>query len=176
MDKIKRKLINAGSAIATLAMLSPVIIIIQYDKFKTMDFWFWLIVSVLYDMYMYSIIKKEQYIEESKSLFFNVFNGKAVGSQTEEEKLRWYEVICVSMFMDYFNTEKDKSNGEELKNINYKNIDAKLTTPTKIYYDNKPNLQTNNTAPINENKSFIIMLSIIIIFILIIAFIYKMIK
>lgn len=104
---MKKTLTNLGSVIAIFMMFTPVVIIYQYEQFKTDTFLILLICSILYDIYMYNIIKQNNYIQETQKLFEDVFNGKTINSKTEEEKLNWYKVICINMFMDYFNNDKD---------------------------------------------------------------------
>lgn len=104
--KIKKTIVDIGKIIAILLMFSPLIIITMNNKLNDLDFWFLLISSIFYDFFLYSVILQNNYIEENKKLFFNVFNGKALCSKTIEEKQRWYEVICIDMFMNYFNDNK----------------------------------------------------------------------
>lgn len=108
MNKIKKLSINIGSVVAILIMLSPIIILSLYDRFSKRDFWICFIIAIFYDIYMYSVIEKDKYISDTKKLFEDVFNGKSINSKTEEEKLNWYKVICISMFMDYFKDYKEK--------------------------------------------------------------------
>lgn len=51
---MKNFCIKLGSIIATLLMFSPLYIIINYDNVSYPIFW--LICSILYDIYMYKII------------------------------------------------------------------------------------------------------------------------
>ena len=104
---MKKTLTSLGSVIAIFMMFAPVVIIYQYEQFEPEIFLILLVCSVLYDIYMYGIISQNNYIQETKKLFEDVFNGKTINSKTEEEKLNWYKVICINMFMDYFNDEKD---------------------------------------------------------------------
>lgn len=103
---MKKIAIKLGNFVAILAMFCPFVVLCQYKELKLLDFCFLLVVSILYDVYMYSIIQQDKYINETKKLFENVFNGKILNSKTEEEKLNWYKVICINMFFDYFNQEK----------------------------------------------------------------------
>lgn len=53
MNKIKNILITIGEIVALFLMISPIIIIIEYKSLGN-DFWFLLIVSILYDIYFYN--------------------------------------------------------------------------------------------------------------------------
>ena len=49
-------------------MLTPIIIILQFDNIS--EPLFWLICSILYDIYMYSIIIKTNFIKNAKERYF----------------------------------------------------------------------------------------------------------
>ena len=106
MNKFKNMVISFGNGIAVLLMFAPIFIITSAEKLGTTYTIILLILSTCYNFYIYSIIKQNEYLEETKKLFLNVFNGKTVESKTEEQKLNWYKVICINLFMDYFNKDK----------------------------------------------------------------------
>ena len=59
MNKIKLLFINTGRIIAIFLMLAPLYIILNNDKYSQKEFWFYLIVWILYDIYMYDVITKK---------------------------------------------------------------------------------------------------------------------
>ncbi len=67
-EKMYNFLINLGQVIAIFLMLSPVIIIRKFNEMS--EPYFWLICSILYDIYMYSIIIKLNYIKDAKERYF----------------------------------------------------------------------------------------------------------
>lgn len=56
MNKIKSFIINLGNMVAILTMLAPLYIAKNFEKID--NYVFWLIWFILYDIYMYFIIKK----------------------------------------------------------------------------------------------------------------------
>lgn len=56
MDKIKKFIFNLGQVVAILTMLAPLYITKNYEKID--NYVFWLVWFILYDIYMYFIIKK----------------------------------------------------------------------------------------------------------------------
>ena len=68
MDKLKTFIINIGQVVAILTMLAPLYIVFNYEK--TSDYWFWLIWFILYDIYMYKIIQKIEFIKNSKEHYY----------------------------------------------------------------------------------------------------------
>ncbi len=66
---IKKWCVNLGSVVAVLLMLSPIYIIMNYQKID--GYLFYLIASIFYDVFMFSFIKKNEYIEHSKEHYFN---------------------------------------------------------------------------------------------------------
>lgn len=106
MNKFRNIVISFGNGVAALLMFAPIFIITSAEKLGTTYTIILLILSICYDTYIYSIIKQNKYLEETKKLFLDVFNGKTVESKTEEQKLNWYKVICINLFMDYFNKDK----------------------------------------------------------------------
>lgn len=56
MDKIKKFIFNLGQVVAILTMLAPLYITKNYEKID--NYVFWLVWFILYDTYMYFIIKK----------------------------------------------------------------------------------------------------------------------
>jgi hypothetical protein len=105
---IKRITLKLGGIIAVLAMFTPIIIIKDYNTISLDRFIILLIISILYDVYMFKVIKDELYIADTKDFFDNVFAGKTIKSETEKDKLNWYKVICYNLFLDHFNNNKKK--------------------------------------------------------------------
>lgn len=106
---IKKFCTKAGNLVAVLFMFGPVVIVSQYERFNNkITFIFWIIISVLYDFYMYSVIENDNYIEDTRNWFFNVFNERLPKTKTIEEKRFWYETICINMFMDHFKDDRNK--------------------------------------------------------------------
>lgn len=64
-------LINIGGTIATLLMFTPVYLILNHEKFATYNFIFYLICSILYDVYLYNIIIKESQFKNDKDHYYN---------------------------------------------------------------------------------------------------------
>lgn len=107
---MKKILLTLGQTVAVLLMFSPLAIIVNYEKLPLKLYIFLLIVSILYDIYMYEIIKVQTYIENKRKLFDKVVSEKALKSETEEEKMNWYKTICYNLFLDYFNKDKKNNN------------------------------------------------------------------
>lgn len=62
---MKALAIKIGSVIATLWMFSPLVILSQYNELQTLDFIFFFIISIFYDVYMYSVItKSDNHVKE----------------------------------------------------------------------------------------------------------------
>lgn len=57
MNKIKTFIFNLGQTVAILTMLAPLYIVVNYQKVD--NYIFWLIWFSIYDIYMYSIIQKQ---------------------------------------------------------------------------------------------------------------------
>ena len=106
MNKFKNIVIKLGNVFAVLLMFAPIFIITSAEKLGATYTIILLILSICYDTYIYSIIKQNEYLEETKKLFFYLLNGKTIESQTETQKLKWYKTICTNMFMDYFDKNK----------------------------------------------------------------------
>ena len=66
---IKKWCVNLGNCVAASLMLSPIYIIMNYQKID--GYLFYLIASIFYDIFMFSFIKKNEYIEHSKEHYFN---------------------------------------------------------------------------------------------------------
>lgn len=56
---MKKLLINSGRVVAISLMLAPIVILSNYEKMKSQEFWFYLICFILYDIYMYTVITTE---------------------------------------------------------------------------------------------------------------------
>ena len=95
-------IIKAGNLVATLLMFTPLIVIVYYKSFETLNFIIFLVCSVCYDIYYYSVIQFDQYMEEQKKLYENVKNGKAVESKTTEQKEKWFMTIGITTIEEYF--------------------------------------------------------------------------
>lgn len=95
-------IIKVGNLVATLLMFTPLIIIACYKSFETLNFIIFLVCSVCYDIYYYSIIQFDQYMEEQKKLYENVQSGKAIESKTTEQKEKWFMTIGITTFEEYF--------------------------------------------------------------------------
>lgn len=147
---MKKILINLGGVVATLLMFAPLAIIMQHENLESELCIVLLILSILYDIYMYSIIKQNNYIQETKKLFENVFNGKAINSKTEEEKLNWYKVICISMFMDYFNDDKNIITKKEFEKEKKRILDSFDHGTEKILEKNIEQYEENGLVPKNR--------------------------
>ena len=147
---MKKILINLGGVVATLLMFAPLAIIMQCENLESELCIILLILSILYDIYMYSIIKQNNYIQETKKLFENVFNGKAINSKTEEEKSNWYKVICISMFMDYFNDDKNIITKKEFEKEKKRILDSFDHETEKISEKNIEQYEENGLVPKNR--------------------------
>lgn len=95
-------IIKLGSGIAALLMFSPIIIIDCYNDLKSYHFWILLICSICYDIYYYSVIQFDNYMEKQKKLYKNVQSGKALQSKTAEQKEKWFITIGISTIEEYF--------------------------------------------------------------------------
>ena len=67
---MKKILISLGKVVAILLMLSPLVVFCQLNNMKTAQWIFWLVTSVLYAIYMYSIISNEDDIEQEKEHYY----------------------------------------------------------------------------------------------------------
>lgn len=104
---MKKTLIKMGNVVAILLMFSPIVIAslnTKIDKY----WWLFLILSICYDFYMYSLIQFNEKMEENKNIFNNVAKGKVIESDSEEKKLRWYYIICINILNDYFKDDFTK--------------------------------------------------------------------
>lgn len=104
---MKNVLLKIGYGVSLLLMFLPIVIIYFYEQIGGY-WWLLLIFSVCYDVYMYSIIKFDNEIEENKKLYFNVLNGKTIDSKSENQKLKWYQIICINILSSYY--------GDDFKN------------------------------------------------------------
>ena len=98
---MKEYMIKIGCVISVLLMISP-LIILNYNQEIGNYWWVLLILSICYDFYIYSLIQFNDRMEQNKKLYHNVVKGKAIESDTEEKKSKWYEVICINILNDYF--------------------------------------------------------------------------
>lgn len=86
-------------------MFSPLVIVSSYNKID--NYWFWLICSIFYCIYMYSIIQKQNKIERTKEAYYKFVkkdfvlpNGKKI---SDEEKLK-----SLQEFIEEFIDELEK--------------------------------------------------------------------
>lgn len=71
---MKKICIKLGGVIATLLMFSPIYVIHNYNAISNP--FFWLICTILYDIYMYCIIEKQEYINRMKEHYYKyIKNG-----------------------------------------------------------------------------------------------------
>lgn len=104
---MKNYIIKIGSVVSILLMISP-LVILRYNEQIGKYWWILLVLSICYDFYIYSLIQFNEKMEESKKLYHNVVRGKTIDSDTEDKKLKWYEVICISILSDYFKDDFNK--------------------------------------------------------------------
>lgn len=99
-EKIYKFIKNLGNVIAVFLMLSPIIIIREYNKMSEPYFWF--ICSILYDIYMYSIIIKSNFIKGAKERYFkyvkNVDTTLPALKLTDKEKIDNIEKFIEDIF------------------------------------------------------------------------------
>lgn len=108
---MKRVCILLGQTIAILLMFSPLIILSQHSIFsRSFDFLLLIIVSILYDIYMYHIICNSNIIEKEKEHYYKYvkdINKKIKLKLTTEEKYKLLEEY-IENFFDR-NTKKSNS-------------------------------------------------------------------
>lgn len=95
-------IIKVGNLIATLLMFTPLVVITYYKNFGTTEFIIFLVCSICYDIYYYSVIQFDNYMEEQKKLYENVQSGKTIESKTTEQKEKWFMTIGISTIEEYF--------------------------------------------------------------------------
>ena len=71
IDRLKKIATQLGSGIATLLMAFPLVIIIKCDSFNTGEFFFYLIASILYDIYMFQVLLTDDVIKKEKEHYYN---------------------------------------------------------------------------------------------------------
>lgn len=69
---MKKVLIKSGSVIAALLMFSPLFVIHYSNSIKTNDFVFLLVCSILYDIYMYSNLEKNNEMQNTKKHYYKI--------------------------------------------------------------------------------------------------------
>jgi Mn2+/Fe2+ NRAMP family transporter len=100
---IKNLAIKMGGIIAVIMMFSPFIILSQYDKFKSLDFYFFLIISILYDVYMYSVIKRENNNVKEHYYKYIKNSDKKLNLKTNyKEKYEVLEKYIENLLEEYF--------------------------------------------------------------------------
>ena len=92
-SKIHVWLIKLGAVIATLLLFSPIIVLTYWNIYHNNDWWIWLIISIIYDIYYYDNMQKIEYINEQVKYIEDVKKGKNL-CKTEEDKLISYKIIC----------------------------------------------------------------------------------
>ena len=68
---MKTVLIKLGNVIAILLIFGPIVVVHYSNNIKTNDFIFLLICSILYDIYMYSNLKKNDEMQNEKKHYYN---------------------------------------------------------------------------------------------------------
>lgn len=101
-EKIYNFIRRLGNVVAIFLMFSPIIIIREFDEMS--EPFFWLICSILYDIYMYSIITKIEYINNTIEHYYkNVKNiEKNVPSLklSDKEKLNSMQKYIEDFFVN----------------------------------------------------------------------------
>lgn len=67
---MKKMLVNLGGVVSIFLMLTPLVIIYNYEKIDEKEFWLYFVCSILYDIYQYSIIVKEQALEKEQEHYY----------------------------------------------------------------------------------------------------------
>lgn len=98
--KIYKFVKKLGNGIAILMMFSPIVIVSQFSKIS--EPFFWLVCSILYDIYMYSIIIKENLVEDAKKRYHkyikNIDETLPSLKLSDEEKLNNIEEFIDDFF------------------------------------------------------------------------------
>lgn len=109
MKKIKLMLIKTGSIIATLLMFSPLITLVKSDyllsKYSLVEFVILLIITLCYDLYMYSQICKTHEMEEEKKRYYNFIKNsdkKLNLKLSYKEKNKYNEEYIEKLMEKYF--------------------------------------------------------------------------
>lgn len=90
---MKKYLITLGSIIATLLMFAPIVTLIYWHFYHNDYWWLWLIVSILYDIYYYDNMEKDNYIDNTIKQIEEIEKQKG-SLGTKEAKLESYKNIC----------------------------------------------------------------------------------
>lgn len=98
MKKLKTFIKNLGCVVATFLMFGPFYIIMNHQQYDSMNFWFYLICAILYDIYFYSVIKDYNYIDSDITTIEKIVDGKYPSCKSKEDKSLWYEVICKAYY------------------------------------------------------------------------------
>ena len=98
---MKKYIMKIGNVVSILLMILP-LAILAYNREIGKYWWILLILSICYDFYIYSLIQFNEKMEENKKLYCDVVKGKAIDSNTDEKKLKWYQVICIDILSEYF--------------------------------------------------------------------------
>ena len=98
MKKLKTFIKSLGCVVATFLMLGPFYIIMNYQQYDSMNFWFYLICAILYDIYFYSVIEDYNYIDNDIATIEKIIDGKYPSCKSKEDESLWYEVICKAYY------------------------------------------------------------------------------
>ncbi len=104
---MKKLLIDLGKVIAILLMLTPLVIVSQYEYLEVECCLILLICSILYDIYMYSVISHSNDIQNAKEYYYNYIKDadkKLNLKLTDKEKLETLE----NYIEDYFEKNTSK--------------------------------------------------------------------
>lgn len=89
---MKKLLLKLGNLIAILLMFGPLIIASFIRKLKSVDFFFLLTCTILYDIYMYSVILKSNYIDGLKKRYEQMKPEKILNIKvSDKERIKIYE-------------------------------------------------------------------------------------
>lgn len=101
---MKKVIIKLGNVIAILLMFSPLCIVVCNDKLNSLDFWGFLICSIIYDVYYYSLMQREEnmqsFMEEKRRLYNKI--SKGILCRNDEEKAMWCQMMLEDIIDTYF--------------------------------------------------------------------------
>ena len=89
---MKKLLLKLGNLIAISLMFGPLIIASFISKLKSVDFFFLLTCSILYDIYMYSVVLKSNYIDRLEKKYEQMKPKKILNIKvSDKERIKIYE-------------------------------------------------------------------------------------
>lgn len=89
---MKKSLLKLGNLIAILLMFGPLIVANFIGKLKNVDFFFLLTCSILYDIYMYSVILKSNYTDSLEKRYEQMKPEKILNIKvSDKERIKIYE-------------------------------------------------------------------------------------